>query len=397
MQYKPLKIGIIVPEFPSYTETFFMSQVKGLCVKGHTVTVFCTLRNQDDTVADSFHLGDYRSLRVRQLRIINLVYTSIKAIFIKPNLFVKGWQLGDDGFRKSLYASLCRIFFNYHYCDVYHFGYTGTAIAFHSAMEGLMGKIMVSCRGTAENVKPLTEPGRISKLYTLFDIVAKVHCVSGHMAELVKRYGASANKIFVNRPAVDTTYFSRSFAYPQQSHIRILSVGRLIFQKGLVTGLFALRRMIESFPAVEWVIVGDGPDYEELGFAIAQLGIRQHIQLAGKKTREEILAYYHSADIFFLPSVSEGIANVVLEAMSMELPVVSTDAGGMSEVITHGENGLIAPVDDHLSMAVLLVKLAVDYHLRKNLGKAARATMISRYHIDRYIDCFEREYRQLTA
>ena len=143
------------------------------------------------------------------------------------------------------------------------------------------------------------------------------------------------------------------------------------------------------------VIVGDGPDYEELAFAVHALGLQYHVHMPGRKSRQEIFELYDQADIFFMPSVSEGIANVALEAMSMELPVVSSDAGGMCEVIVDGQNGLICPVDNQIAMASALFALINDFGLRKQLGVQARKTIEKEFHINRYIDVFELEYMRL--
>ena len=117
--------------------------------------------------------------------------------------------------------------------------------------------------------------------------------------------------------------------------------------------------------------------------------------MLGRKTREEIHALYEGADIFFLPSVSEGIANVVLEAMSMELPVVSSNAGGMREAITDRVDGMICPVDDAAAMAEALHWLAKHYEIRKQMGIRARQKITENYSIIRYIDVFEHAYQQL--
>jgi colanic acid/amylovoran biosynthesis glycosyltransferase len=104
-----------------------------------------------------------------------------------------------------------------------------------------------------------------------------------------------------------------------------------------------------------WKIVGDGPLKEELLYHIHALQLQDCVELVGKKNRDEILDLYNNVDVFLLSSVYEGIANVCLEAMSMELPVVSTKSGGMEEVIIHGENGFLCEVYDVDSMAEIKI------------------------------------------
>ena len=118
--------------------------------------------------------------------------------------------------------------------------------------------------------------------------------------------------------------------------------------------------------------------------------------LAGAKNRGEVKQLMQEADIFFLPSIYEGIANVVLEAMSMQLPVVSSRAGGMEEVITHEENGLLSNIYDHQSMADNLTRLINDEQLCGNLGNKARERITSCFRLEMQIDKFEEVYMQLV-
>ena len=119
------------------------------------------------------------------------------------------------------------------------------------------------------------------------------------------------------------------------------------------------------------------------------------VELLGTKKRNEIMDLLHISDIYFLPSVYEGIANAALEAMSMELPVVCTTSGGMDEVITHEKNGMLSPVYDSDSMALNLAKLISNIELRNTLGVAARLTVIEKFDIQTQVSRFENIYTQL--
>ncbi|HXL55163.1 MAG TPA: glycosyltransferase family 4 protein, partial [Chitinophagaceae bacterium] len=305
-------------------------------------------------------------------------------------------RTAEKSFKSNAYSSLCEHYFRKYACDVYHFGYSGLAIAYLPALKSLPGKIMVSCLGTAENVKPITEEGRIKKLHTLFNKVDKIHCVSGKMAATIKQFGAAEEKIFINRPAVDTKFFSRKSEYGLNQHINILSIGRLVFQKGFLGGILAIAELKKRFQNFTWTIIGEGPEWEELIFHINSLGLDNHVQLIGKKVRDEIVQFYDKNDIFFLPSVSEGLANVVLEAMAMELPVVSSVNGGIEEVIHCGVNGILCDNYDFVSMGQQLYNLCIDFEKRKQLGKCARITIEKDFCIKRYVDVYEKEYYELV-
>lgn len=391
-----MRIGIIIPVFPSYTETFFLSQVKGLCERGHDVTVFCSQKNTDPELENNYQLKQYLNLLVVDLNIKTFGLSGIANILLHPVDFFSGWHK-EHSFRKSVYMQLCKVYLKKLHCDIYHFGYTGIAISYLPLLPALKGRTVVSCMGTAENVKPITEPGRIVKMFEVFQAADLIHCVSGHLAGVARQYGAAPQKIFINRPAIDISYFKRKTNYAQHDCIGILSVGRLIFQKGLLNGILVMHSLAKQFPGFKWTIAGDGPGLDELVFHINLFGLNDHIILAGRKTRTEVSELYEHCDIFFLPSISEGIANVVLEAMSMEVPVVAANAGGISEVISSGEDGIVCDVYDHEAMANALYGLCVSYEKRLKMGRNGRKTVEEGYSLERYIDVFEEEYGELVG
>jgi colanic acid/amylovoran biosynthesis glycosyltransferase len=390
-----MRIGIIVPEFPTYSETFFVSLVKGLCEKGHNVMVFRSIINNDQSLAESYGLQNCRNLQIINVSFSPSIIEKLRKILNHPRSVMQGMVSHNMPLRRGIFEKIRKSYFDQHVCDVYHFGYSGLAISYFNMLNSLKGKIMISCLGSAEKVKPLSEEGRISKLKYVLNMADSIHCVSKNMRDTVITYGAPENKIYINRPAIDHIFFQRENAYTSKPFIHILSIGRLFFQKGFPIGLLAMGILKEKFHGFKWTIVGEGPDMEELCFQVNAMGLNDHVLIAGRKNRREVYELYETSDIFFLPSVSEGIANVVLEAMSMQLPVVSSDCGGMAEAITHGENGLLCRNYDYHNMAESIYSLCIDFGKRKRLGERARETIEQSFTLQRYIDVYEREYAKI--
>ncbi len=397
MIQQKLVLGIIIPQFPSYTETFFLSQVIGLCERGYTVNVFCNSEEKDPALEKIYRLKQYNNLKIIPFGLRGRGTAVITNLLLHPVAFFKGMRNSGEKLKKELYIQLCKTYFQKYKCHIYHFGYSGVAISYLSLLDYLPGKIVVSCLGTAENVKPFSEPERVKKLELLFSKATKIHCVSAKMKDTIERFGAQSDKIFINRPAIDGTIFSRATAYNPSPEIQILSIGRLVFQKGFLIGIMAIAQLVKKFNSFKWIIVGEGPELEEMIFTINLMRLDNHVKLAGKKTRDEVLSLYQTTDIFFLPSVSEGIANVVLEAMSMQIPVVASNSGGASEVITNEVNGLLCNNYDFDAMAAQLEKLCNNYQQRKSLGEAGRKTIEAGYLLERYIDVFESEYHAIAG
>ena len=137
------------------------------------------------------------------------------------------------------------------------------------------------------------------------------------------------------------------------ANLQILFVSRLIKGKGLQYIIPQMPRVNKETGAV-LTIVGDGPYREELEKITDESNARDAVIFVGKKNKEELYPYYDSADMFILPSESEGMPNVVLEAMSMGLPVVMTPCGGSKELIDG--NGIISKQEDFVENMLMLLK-----------------------------------------
>lgn len=396
MKKQFLRIGIIVPQFPTLTETFFSNLVSGLCDKGHEVIVFSHERKVNTRLIQAFGLDQYPRLIITHFHFSIFQWATIKVLLGRPGIIFHNFSLNFKNMRSLVYRKLCQIKLNQHACDVYHYGYSGIAIAQLDTFEKIKGKKMVSCRGTAENVLSITEPGRPEKLHELFEKTDSIHCVSGALALKIKRFGALPEKIFINRPAINIHFFKKEKSKRKVNPtVKILSVGRMVFQKGYMLGLLAMAVLREQFENFTWVIAGDGPGKEELLFTINKLKLNDRVQLVGRKNLPEIKKLYDEADIFFLPSVCEGIANVVLEAMAMELAVVSSDCGGMEEVITNDHDGLLCENYNYHKYAAALLELCLHQEKRWRLGWQARKRIESEFSLERFIDAYELAYRQL--
>lgn len=155
--------------------------------------------------------------------------------------------------------------------------------------------------------------------------------------------------------------------------IRIMTAGRLTSQKGIDTLLFAFWRLKPQLhrPVQIW-IVGDGPRRQSLEQLTADLKLEDDVFFLGWRDRETLKNLYSSADLFALPSLDEGMSNVLLEAMAMGLPVVATEVSGVHELVKPGENGFLVPPQKPDIMAQHLMTLINEDSLRQNMSKKAR-------------------------
>jgi glycosyltransferase involved in cell wall biosynthesis len=178
----------------------------------------------------------------------------------------------------------------------------------------------------------------------------------------------------------------------------VLFVGRLEPVKGSDVLLRAWSRLVGQNPARSLLLalVGDGSERDRLIRLSQELDIASSVRFVGLSDR--VIDWLHGADLFVLPSRSEGLSNALLEAMSCGLPTVATAVGGTPEVIEDGTNGLLVPANDDGALADALLCLIENPDLARRLGNAARKTIGGRYSmeatVDRYIELYKRLARQ---
>jgi colanic acid/amylovoran biosynthesis glycosyltransferase len=167
--------------------------------------------------------------------------------------------------------------------------------------------------------------------------------------------------------------------------------------KGYEFALDAVARVRAAGIPIEYTIYGDGPYVEPVRYAIEQLGLVDNVRLAGAVSRERMPAAYAEADVMVHAALHEGFCNAVIEAQAMKLPVVTSDAGGLPENVSHGETGFVVPKRDADAMATRLIELARDPALRERLGNAGRVRALARFDLDRQADAFIRLYKELHS
>lgn len=177
-----------------------------------------------------------------------------------------------------------------------------------------------------------------------------------------------------------------------QDAILVATAGRLSPEKNHRGMIEAARQVLEKMPDVHFVIFGEGFLRPELENAVADAGIRHRFLLPG--FRSDVRSLFHDIDIFVLPSYTEGLPNVILEAFACRKPVVATSVGGTPEVVQHGENGFLVPVEEMDRFAEAILRLASDPQLRRTMGddgyEHVLATFGYEVQTDAYIDVYSK-------
>lgn len=158
----------------------------------------------------------------------------------------------------------------------------------------------------------------------------------------------------------------------QASGFHILYVGRLVPFKGQGILLEALARLRGQGWDATLTLIGDGPSRGDLEEKAKALGIAAAVEFAGSVGQDEIRTYFAAADLFCLPSFAEGVPVVLMEAMAMEVPVLTTWVMGISELVENGVEGILVRPGRPDELTEALARLAADPELRRTLGARGR-------------------------
>jgi len=230
----------------------------------------------------------------------------------------------------------------------------------------------------------------------------KIIVVSNATRNYVLSLGADPEKIRVLHNGVDLNRFKpltgvkdemRKKLHISKDATVILTVRRLVYKNGIDTLLESAKLVIKNNRKLVFVVVGKGPDFEEVKEKIVQLGMQRNFRLTGFVSDRDLPFYYNVADFFVLPSKSgEGLPLVALEAMACALPVIATNVGGISEVMSEKYGKLVPPNSpDSLADAIL------EFH-RKDLSvlrEDLRTMTKQRYSWDKNVEKLNEIYEEL--
>ena len=180
------------------------------------------------------------------------------------------------------------------------------------------------------------------------------------------------------------------------SDLEILVVGNLQPSKGQEFVLRAVGNLSLSFPQLRCRIIGEGPDRSRLEALVRELGIGRQVQFAGRQSRSEVAEAMRSCSVFVLPSRNEGLGCVYLEAMSCAKPVIACRGQGIDEVIEHGKNGWLIPVDGLEPLVQGLSALLGSPEMRTQVGTAARRTILEKLTLSHQAQHLATIYRQAS-
>ncbi len=170
------------------------------------------------------------------------------------------------------------------------------------------------------------------------------------------------------------------------------TVARISYQKDFPTFIKVAKIVTDQLPGTQFVIVGDGraDELEELRQDVRNLGLEKSIHFTGH--RNDLFNVYSSFDLFLMTSIVEGLPNTVLEAMAMEIPVVSTSVSGVPELVSNGKTGYLCDLGDYKSLAEKVINLLENGSLRVNFAVQSRKRIENHFSFSERVKKLETMY-----
>jgi glycosyltransferase involved in cell wall biosynthesis len=387
----------MVTGYPYPSHTFVQNEVRALRALGVEVVTFAHRRaTPQEILSDADREAFATTVALRPFRLARYLRAHLATLARNPRGYARGLRAAAALRGEGPRAWLWQLFYFgqavmlWHHCrrarvrHIHaHFANVGSDVALLAAEVGGAGwSWSFTMHGPTE-------------LYDVawFRLAAKVRhaafvaCISDFARSQLMGLVDAAHwdKLHVVHCGVDTDALSPVSANGDRAGrpLEVVCVGRLVSVKGQLVLLEAVAELAAEGIDLRVVLVGDGPMRAELERAVLALGLEGRAELAGARGHPEVLARIGQADVLCLPSFAEGVPVVLMEAMALGVPVVSTRVMGIPELVEDGVSGILVAPGSRAALVDSLRRLAEDHDLRQTLGLAGRRRVEEDYALTR--------------
>lgn len=395
---KQLKIAIYSGVIPSTT---FVENLIFQLSKTHKVMLFGTVKGKS-----TYNSSDIEVIATPTKQIANIIITLCRSLLLllkHPRLL--GVAYKEAKRYKSIYIKWMR-FSRFvpvllYQPDIFHLQWANELDRWVFLKKAYGCKLVVSLLGTHINISPKVDKTLDDMYASCFKHVDAFHSVSKSLVKDILQYSVEDIPVEVIYSTIQASTF-KHFSLPKSTAkksevLKIVSVGRYHWVKGYNYAIRAIKQLCAKGINVEYSIIAPGLPSEELLFLVEDLGLKKNVIFKSEMPLEDLLSELKLFDLMLLPSISEGIANVVIEAMAIGLPVISTNCGSMSELIVHDNNGWLVPIRDSDRIANQ-IELFMNVPISKLVKIATNAHTIAleKFHEDMIGEQFNAFYKSIN-
>jgi len=400
-------IVLFFEEFPCLVQPFLIDAAEGLLERGLLAAVFSARKPKP---SNRVKLNISRSLRkkihylprgyLRYAITGHILLDFIRACVTNPlglvSLFRAGIRL------RGIPSHAFLAFINHlpmapYLRGVLHIESSWLAQAHPELLDMPGVRTIVTFRGRDIAVRPQLDPKwRAFMQRTLFPKAARLHFVCRSLADKAKVLGASDEKCCVLNQGIDDDFFAVE-RMPSTSVPLIVSVGRLVWEKGYQYAIEAAALLKARGRAFHLTLIGEGPMKSALCFLIGHRALQEEVTLAGAMGPEEVREHLSQAYLFLCSSVSEGIPTILMEAQAAGLPIVTTDVGGIPECVEDETTAFCVPPYDPQALSDRIELMLDDPDLASRMGEAGRERARKLFHVEREISNWIEVYRQVMG
>lgn len=406
---RPLRIGLMVDDFPVISETFVINMARGLVEAGHDVTILAMSGRKP--VPDAMHADvarwglDARTRRpVAAPTLIGRFAPDVEGE--EPS----SWGIGR---RLAAFASQAAMLVRRPRFDVVHcqFAHLGLTAQRHRTARTLRcDRLVVHVRG--QDVTSFVRTHGDDVYRSLFAEADLVVANSRHFRDRAVELGAPVASTTVIGSAVDCSAFvppvhddphtcgARSDD-GDSNRVAMVAVGRLVPKKGLDTAIRAMADLRTDLPGATLAVVGEGPMRGDLERLVADLDLGGVVTLVGAQPHDLVIERFAESDLLLAPSVTpasgdqDAPVNSLKEAMAMGLPVIGTRHGGIPELVEPGTNGFLVDERDPSGLADAIRTAVARRSEWADMGRAGRERILHEYDLPVVTDRLIRAYRSL--
>ena len=390
-----MKILYIVSVLPALSATFIDREIRVLAAAGFDVATVSRATPLPGEVSDEVRNYYCDTLYLDALNVFRKASANIRVLLSKPLQWLSILRLIFTEKEVKSPRDRLRLLAHFVQAGCVYDRYKGSAIS-HIHAHFLNAPTSIALFLSILTDIPFSFTEHASNIYvdplmfrTKLRLCKKVVMISQYNKDfLLSKYGEELeDKIQIIHCGLDPHVYT-PIRVKNDRHPVMLAVGRLVAMKGFYFLLQACRLLKDRGVAFNCIIIGDGEEKSTLLRKSIEFGVEDVVTFQGAVVQERVMQFLQEASVFVLPSIitddgrRDGIPVALMEAMAMELPVISTNIVGIPELIEDGNEGLLVEQRNPSELAAALEFLLENEHVRKRMGRNGRQKIIDRFNIN---------------